>query len=166
MTAATLLSDHGRPATLIERHLPDPPDNVWRALTERDQVQSWFPSDVIVSGGEWKAGASVEFPFPPEVLAKTLTGEFVEVDEPNTLVSCGARTRSGSSSRPGAGGTHFILIDELPPGIAARNAAGWDECHDRLAGLEPASDGWERRFPVYSVAVESALGPQEGPPTG
>ena len=64
-----------------------------RALTERDQVQSWFPSDVIVSGGEWKAGASVEFPFPPEVLAKTLTGEFVEVDEPNTLVSCGARTR-------------------------------------------------------------------------
>ena len=42
----------------------------------------------------------------------------------------------------------------------------WNECHDRLAGLEPASDGWERRFPVYSVAVESALGPQEGPPTG
>ena len=67
--------------------------------------------------------------------------------------------------RPGAGGKHFILIDELPR-VLRRGTRRVGQCHDRLAGLEPASDGWERRFPVYSVAVESALGPQEGPPTG
>lgn len=166
MTAATLLSDHGRPAIRIERHLPDPPDNVWRALTERDQVQSWFPSDVIVSGGEWKVGASVEFPFRPEVLDMTLTGEFVEVDEPSTLVFTWGEDTLRFELSSGGGGKHLILIDELPPGTASRNTAGWDECLDRLAGLEPQSDGWERRFRAYSVAFEPALGPQEGPPTG
>jgi hypothetical protein len=60
-------------------------------------------------------------------------------------------------------GTHLVLIDELPPGTAAGNAAGWDECLDRLAGLEPASDGGERRFQTYSAAFEPTLGPQEGP---
>ena len=46
------LGDRSRPAIRLERHLPDPPPVVWRALTERDQLRSWFPSDVIVSGGE------------------------------------------------------------------------------------------------------------------
>jgi hypothetical protein len=49
--------------------------------------------------------------------------------------------------------------------VPATNAR-WDECLDRLAGLERQSDGWERRFRAYSVAFEPALGAQEGPPTG
>ncbi|WP_433522426.1 hypothetical protein ACQPZ2_35620 [Nocardia pseudovaccinii] len=35
-----------------------------------------------------------------------------------------------------------MLVDELPPGAAARNAAGWDECLDRLVGVAPAPDAW------------------------
>jgi hypothetical protein len=32
------------------------------------------------------------------------------------------------------GGTRLVLIDELPPRIAARNAAGWEVGLERLAG--------------------------------
>ena len=65
MTDATLLTDRTRPAIRLERHLSDPPEVVWRALTEREQLRSWFPSDVIRDGGRWEVGAAITFPFPP-----------------------------------------------------------------------------------------------------
>ena len=63
-------------------------------------------------------------------------------------------------------GTRLVLVDELPAGVAARNAAGWDVCLDRLAGLDPAPDAWRPRFEAYATAFEPALGRQEGPPDG
>ena len=81
MTDATLITDGTRPAVRLERQLPDSPATVWRALTEREQLRSWFPCDVIVEGDHWVAGAAITFPFPPEVIDMTLTGEVLEVDE-------------------------------------------------------------------------------------
>ena len=78
MTDATLLTDGARPAVRLERHLPDPPAVVWRALTEREQLRSWFPCDLILDGGRWEVGATITFPFPPEVMDMTLTGEVVQ----------------------------------------------------------------------------------------
>src|SRR4029453_10155509 len=46
------------PDVRLDRRLPDPPAVVWRALTERQQLLSWFPSDVIVDGGRWEVGAA------------------------------------------------------------------------------------------------------------
>jgi Activator of Hsp90 ATPase homolog 1-like protein len=80
MTDATLLTDRGRHAVRLERHLVG-----WRALTEREQLRSWFPCDVIVEGGRWEVGAAIMFPFSPEALDLTLTGDVLEVDEPNVL---------------------------------------------------------------------------------
>ena len=81
MTDATLLTDRARPAVRLERHLPDPPELVWRALTEREQLRSWFPSDVIIDGGQWVPGTAITFPFPPEVIDITLTGEVLDVEK-------------------------------------------------------------------------------------
>jgi hypothetical protein len=64
MTDGKLLTDRARPAVRLERVLSDPPLVVWRALTEREQLRSWFPCDVIVSGGRWEIGAAITFPFP------------------------------------------------------------------------------------------------------
>jgi uncharacterized protein YndB with AHSA1/START domain len=55
MTDATLLTDRGRPAIRLERHLADPPDLVWQALTEPEQLRSWFPCEVIVAGGRCRS---------------------------------------------------------------------------------------------------------------
>ena len=164
MTDATLLTDRAKPAVRLERHLPDPPAVVWRALTEREELRSWFPSDVIVDGGQWEVGAALEFPFPPEVMDMTLTGEVLEVDEPSALAFTWGEETLRFELTPHDGGTRLVLIDELPAGAAARNAAGWETCLDRLAGLEPADDAWQPRFEAYAAAFEPTLGPQEGPP--
>jgi uncharacterized protein YndB with AHSA1/START domain len=164
MTDAMLLTDRARPAVRLERDLPDPPAVVWRALTDRDELRSWFPSDVIVEGGRWEVGASITFPFPPEVIDMTLTGEVLDVDEPRLLAFTWGEDTLRFELSPQDGGTRLVLIDELPPGAAARNAAGWETCLDRLAGLEPDADAWQPRFEAYAAAFEPALGPQEGPP--
>jgi uncharacterized protein YndB with AHSA1/START domain len=166
MNDVTLLTDGARPAVRLERHLVDPPPVVWRALTEREQLRSWFPCDVIVDGGRWKVGAPITFPFPADVIDMTLTGEVLEVDEPNVLVFTWGEETLRFELSPLDDGTRLVLIDEVPAGAAARNAAGWEECLDRLAGLPPGPDGWRQRFEAHSAAFEPTLGPQEGPPAG
>ena len=163
MTDARLLGED-RPGIRLERHLADPPDVVWRALTEREQLNNWFPCDVIIDGGRWEVGASITFPFPPEVMDMTLTGEVLEVDEPNVLAFTWGEDRLRFELSAEDDGTRLVLIDELPPGAAARNAAGWERCLDRLAGIEPTPDGWQPRFEHYAAAFEPTLGPQEARP--
>lgn len=164
MTDTTLLTDGARPAVRLVRHLPDPPAVVWQALTEREQLRSWFPCDVIVDGGRWEVGATITFPFPPDVMDVTLTGEVLRVDEPNLLAFTWGEDALRFELSPEEEGTRLVLIDELPADSAARNAAGWENCLDRLAGLEPASDTWQARFERYAAEFEPALGPQEGRP--
>lgn len=167
MTNATLVTDDAkRPAVRLERHLADPPSVVWQALTDREQLRSWFPCDVVVSGGRWEPGAAIEFPFPPEVIDMTLTGHVLEVDEPKRLAFTWGEETLRFELAPEDGGTRLVLIDELPASAAARNAAGWEDCLDRLAGLEPAPDAWRQRFQTYAAAFEPTLGSQEGPPAG
>lgn len=165
MTDATLLTDGARPAVRLERHLDDPPTVVWQALTEREQLRSWFPCDVIVRNGRWEVGAAITFPFSPDVMDLTLTGEVLEVDEPHVLAfTWGEDTLRFELSAEGDG-TRLVLIDELPAGGAARNAAGWETCLDRLAGVEADRDPWEARFERYAEAFEPMLGPQERRPS-
>jgi uncharacterized protein YndB with AHSA1/START domain len=164
MNEGTLLTDGPRPLLRLERHLPDPPPVVWQAITDREQLRSWFPCDVVVAGGRWTAGASISFPFAAEVIDMTLTGVVLEVDEPKVLVFTWGEDTLRFELSPHDGGTHLVLIDELPASAAARNAAGWDECLDRLAGIDVAPDAWRPRFDAYVAAFESAIGPQAGPP--
>ncbi len=83
MNDGTLVTGGTRPAVRLQRQLADPPSIVWRALTEREQLRSWFPCDVVVAGGRWEVGAAVTFVFPPEVIDLSLDGEVLLVDEPN-----------------------------------------------------------------------------------
>jgi uncharacterized protein YndB with AHSA1/START domain len=164
MNDATLITGRARPAVRVERWFLDPPPVVWFALTDREQLRSWFPCDVIVEGGPWAVGAAITFPFPPEVIDMMLTGEVLEVDEPSVLAFSWGDEVLRFELTPQDRGTLLVLIDELLPGAAARNAAGWDVCLDRLVGLDPVRDAWRSRFDVYSAAFASVLGPQEGPP--
>jgi hypothetical protein len=61
-------------------------------------------------------------------------------------------------------GTRLVLTDQLQASWAARNAAGWEDCLDRLARRPADPDAWRRRFAAYSAAFEPVIGPQEGPP--
>lgn len=165
MTSASLDTTGPKPAVRLERHLPDPPEVVWQAITDREELRSWFPCDVIVEGGRWEVGAAITFPFPAEVIGMTLTGTVLAVDEPKLLsYTWGDEETLRFELCPDGSGTRLILSDQLDPRWAARNAAGWDECLNRLAGLSAQPDTWQERFAAYSAAFEPQVGPQEGPP--
>jgi uncharacterized protein YndB with AHSA1/START domain len=164
MNNGTLLTDGPRPSVRLERHLSDSPSVVWQAITERQQLQSWFPCDVVVAGGRWEVGAAITFPFPPEVIDMTLTGEVLIVDQPNVLAFTWGEEVLRFELTADGGGTRLVLIDELAPEAAARNAAGWEVCLDNLAGLDRGPEAWRSHFDTYAAAFEPALGPQEGPP--
>ena len=153
-------------AIRLERVLADPPPVVWRALTEREQLKAWFPCDVIVADGHWRAGAELSFVFGPEAGGLVMTGEVVEVREPESLVFTWGDETLHFTLAPQGAGTLLVLVDELRPGIAARNAAGWDGCLDLLAGGAPDLDAWKPRFERYSELFTPMLGEQEGPPAG
>jgi uncharacterized protein YndB with AHSA1/START domain len=166
MNDASIARENGRPAVRLERHLVDPPSVVWGALTDREQLRTWFPCDVVVAGGEWKVGATISFRFPPEVIDMTLSGEVLVVEEPRRLAFRWGDEVLRFELSVSDGGTLLVLFDELDPSAAARNAAGWDDCLDLLAGLAPQPDGWQSHFERYERAFEPVLGPQEGPPAG
>jgi uncharacterized protein YndB with AHSA1/START domain len=167
MTDATLDTSGRQPAVRLERRLPDPPETVWRAITDREELKAWFPCEVIVEGGTWAPGAAISFPFPPEVIDMTLTGTVLAVEEPRLLsYTWGDNETLRFELFPDGDGTRLVLTDQLEPGSAARNAAGWEDCLDRLARRPPREGAWQERFTAYSAAFTPEIGPQDGPPAG
>jgi uncharacterized protein YndB with AHSA1/START domain len=165
MTYATLDNTSQRPAVRFERHLPQSPDVVWRALTDPEELKAWFPCDIVVDA--WKVGASLTFRFRDQAVPD-MAGTVLELDEPRLLAYTWGEddTLRFELTPHASGGTVLVLIDELRAGIAARNAAGWEVCLDRLTGSTAADDAWRPRFARYVDAFEPTLGPQEGPPPG
>jgi uncharacterized protein YndB with AHSA1/START domain len=167
MSDASLTTSATREAAIrLERVLADPPSVVWRALTEREQLKAWFPCDVVVADGRWQAGAGISFVFGPEADGLVMEGEVVEVREPESLVFTWGEEMLRFTLTPQGTGTLLVLVDELRPGIAARNAAGWDACLDLLAAGAPDKDAWKPRFAHYTELFTPKLGEQEGPPAG
>jgi uncharacterized protein YndB with AHSA1/START domain len=183
---ARLVDGCANPAVRLERLLPDSPETVWLAITEREQLRSWFPCDVIVETGRWDVGAPIKFVFPPEVIEVELDGRVLVSDPPRKLAYTWGDEILSFELTPHDGGTLLVLIDELPPGIAARNAAGWELCLDRMSEADRPPEArpldarppearpldarppeaWKVLFDSYSAAFEPTLGPQEGPPAG
>jgi uncharacterized protein YndB with AHSA1/START domain len=157
----TLVTTDARPKIRFDRHLPSPPAVVWRALTEREELNGWFPCDILTD--EWKVGASLKFVFRDGEW-HDLAGTVLECDEPRTLEFTWADETLRFELTEEDGGTRLVFTDELDPGIAARNAAGWVVCLDRLEGRTSPEESWKGLFERYSVEFAPTLGAQEGPP--
>jgi uncharacterized protein YndB with AHSA1/START domain len=166
VVADARLVEGGDPTVRLERELPDPPEVVWQALTDPSELARWFPCGVEVDGAQWVAGATISFPFPPDVIDLTLTGTVLEVDEPRVLAYTWGDEQLRFELSPNGAGTTLVLYDTLSPEAGARNAAGWDDCLDHLMGIPTTPSNWRPRFEVYSARFSPVLGPQEGPPAG
>jgi uncharacterized protein YndB with AHSA1/START domain len=150
------------------RRLPHPPAKVWRALTEPDELQAWFPTTIE---GEREAGAALTFRFPMEG-APPMHGEMLACEPPSLLeLRWGDGDVLRFELRPDGGGTVLTLRNTFAEhGKAARDAAGWHACLDvlgyRLDGQEPPWGPGERWSQVHPGYV-TALGPEAaaiGPP--
>ena len=162
MNDATLRTEGVRPTLQFERTLPHPILAVWTTITDGDELQSWFPCEIVVD--EWAPGAPLTFVFH-EHPHLHLTGTVLDVDTPTLLeFMWGEERLRFELTALGDDSTRLVFTDELPASIAARNAAGWEICLDRLLAPSPATGGWQERFDRYVAAFEPTLGAQEGPP--
>lgn len=163
MSEATLLRTGARPVLRFERHLTRPVDAVWRAVTDPLEMRSWFPTRVVID--EWKTGAPLTHHFDEHDI-DPLPGTVLDWDPPHRVsFTWGTDTISFELTPAQDGGTVFVLTEELSANVAARNAAGWESCLDRLD--RGADDGsWQPRFERYVASFEPILGHQDGPPEG
>src|SRR5690349_4738863 len=82
MNEATLLRAGDRPIIRFERHLARPIDEVWRAVTEPDELKAWFPTRVEID--EWKVGAQLIHHFDDHDI-DPIPGKVLECDPPQRL---------------------------------------------------------------------------------
>ncbi len=160
---ATLARTGKRPVLRFERHLRHPVETVWRAVTDPIEMRSWFPTRIEVD--EWAVGAPLTHHFDGHDI-DPLPGVVLDWDPPQRArFTWGEDTIGFELVASPDSSTTFVLTEELDANHAARNAAGWDGCLDRLEhGAEHTS--WQERFDRYVAVFEPILGRQEGPPAG
>jgi uncharacterized protein YndB with AHSA1/START domain len=151
-----VLSSEGDRWTLtFTRRLAHPPEKVWRAVTEPEHQAAWFPDAMV---GERRAGAPLRFT-PSYDPSDGFDGEMLVFDPPSVMELRWGTDHLRIEVRPDERGTGTVLtltdtFAEL--GKAARDAAGWHECLERLAcaldGREPPEAGrtWRDVQPLYA----------------
>jgi uncharacterized protein YndB with AHSA1/START domain len=167
------IRDDGKYVLRFERNLAHPPQKVWRALTEPDQLREWFPTDIV---GEREVGARIRFVFRedapkaedmPELLEHDpveLDGEFTEFDPPRLLAYTWGDEDLRWELDPIEDGCRLIftsVFDESsgiphpagPRYRAARDASGWEACLANLGALldgsAPSEDLWRDLYEGY-----------------
>ena len=151
----TLDLDGPDPVLHFVRHLPHPPEKVWRALTEPDHLRNWFPTDIH---GDRRTGATLRFAFRenegPELEGKMLAYE------PHRLLEMqwgdDEILRFELHPTDGGNGTELRFANTFAElGKAARDAAGWHHCLDHLVhelaggGDDGPGDRWREVSPWY-----------------
>ena len=159
---AVLIDRDGHPTLCFERRLTAPVDRVWHAVTDPDEMRSWFPAAVI---GERRVGAPLSFPFDEDPV-DTFEGEVTAWDPTSVF----AFTWNGDEIRielsPDDDATRLVFTHELSNvSPAARTGAGWHACLANLdahLGGPPADpDSWKT---VYVTYLER-MGPPPATPT-
>lgn len=154
------------------RRLSHPQEEVWRAVTEPEHLASWFPQRME---GERAAGARLRFLTDGDDGDDGFDGfdgQMLQFDPPHVMELLWGTDRLRIELRADGDTTVLTLSDAFSElGKAARDAAGWHECLDRL---QAAMDGDDmpamgsRWAAAHSVYVER-FGPEAatiGPPEG
>jgi uncharacterized protein YndB with AHSA1/START domain len=144
-----------RPTLKFERRLSHPVDRVWRAITDPGELEHWFPSKVIVD--RLKPGAEMTFEFEdmPLDAPSTMAGRVTDLDPPRVFAFYWGEDHLRFELEPagGAEGCTLSLTVALDTrDKAARDAAGWHVCLDRLEqrlGEESAGGEWRDYYDEY-----------------
>jgi uncharacterized protein YndB with AHSA1/START domain len=134
---AVLLQRDGRSVLRLERLLDHPRERVWRALTEREQLEMWHPTPFLL---EQTPGGTVTF--PPSAGAPDMgSGRVLECEEPSLLVHTWGEDELRWTLEQRAEGCLLTLEHSFEDRFkAARDGAGWHVC---LVALAAVVDGRE-----------------------
>ena len=144
------------------RHLARPVEDVWHAVTDPEAMRSWFPTRIVVD--EWRVGAPLTHVFE-DMDIDPLPGTVLEWEPQHRVAFTWGTDTITFELRADGDGTRFVLTEELGANIAARNAAGWEICLERLE-TGTSSDAWQSRFDHYVSVFQPVLGPQDSAPDG
>lgn len=154
----------GRCALTFERRLAHSPAKVWRAVTDPDQLRSWFVEIVDYDrlAMELRPGAPLTFYLKPGY-GEPLRGEIVRVEPMRLLEFTWAAETIRFDIEPRESGcllTFTNIFDDR--GAATALGAGW---HAGLDALSALLDGESRSclsIEELQVAYENALGVESG----
>lgn len=135
------------------RRLAHAPEEVWRAITEPDQLRAWFPTTVT---GAREVGARLRFEFP-DGEADPFEGELLAYEPPALLSFVWGDETLRFELEPAGPGTLLTFTASFGElGKAARDGAGWHVSLDLLGyqlagGPAPWSqaDRWRHIHPSY-----------------
>lgn len=125
----------GRPTLRFERTLPYPPERVWTALTDSDEMFAWHPTPATF---EAQVGGRVVW-HPDGHVAGMADGEVTAWDPPRLLgytwgVEGGRPDHLRWELRSHDVGCALTLVHTFDDRLkAARDGAGWHVCLDALA---------------------------------
>jgi uncharacterized protein YndB with AHSA1/START domain len=149
----------------FERRLAHPPERVWRAITEPEELAAWFPDTIE---GEFAPGAEVKFPKFVEMGLPAI-GRVTEFEPPRLLAFSWGTSDLRFELEPDGDGCRLVFLDSLPREEAAKNAAGWEVClgdlETMLAGERTAKvqeDRWSELHEHYAeqFGVDPEIGRQ------
>ena len=81
----------------FERRLAHPPEKVFRAISDPDELEHWFPARVAT---DWQVGSAVAFTFE-DMDADAPAGTVLEFDPPRLLAFTLGRRRAALGALPG-----------------------------------------------------------------
>jgi len=145
---------------VLVRELHHPPEKVWRALTDPDELRQWAPYDSDKNLG--RAGTQVTLTTvgapSPHVVQTTVK----RADAPNELEFEWGGGDLRWELRPHGSGTRLTLWAKIDRRYVAMGAAGWHICLDvlghlldgdaigRMAGVDVLQfEGWQRLNAEY-----------------
>jgi uncharacterized protein YndB with AHSA1/START domain len=150
------------------RRFAHPPQSVWRALTEPEELAAWFPTTIE---GDRTAGAPLRFSFK-EVEMPPMAGEMLAFEPPTLLELRWGDDLLRFELRPDGDGSVLeltVTFEEI--GKVARDGAGWHVCLDELRhhldGTAPpwsTDNRWREVHPAYTERFgpeASTMGPPE-----
>jgi uncharacterized protein YndB with AHSA1/START domain len=156
-TTGTYENASGQPIVRFERTFPHPVRAVWKAITDPDQLEQWFPTTVEFD--ELRAGSPIAFRFAQGAYPP-LRGSVLDVQPERRLSFTwgdDVLTFELQSQKNGAACrlSFSVVLDSADK--AARDGAGWEQCLDSLElvvdGTRPEhplpTDAWRAYYEEY-----------------
>jgi uncharacterized protein YndB with AHSA1/START domain len=151
--------DNDKYQLVFTRKLAHPREKVWKAITEGEHMQHWFPDEMR---GERAVGAHLEF-VPDGHEDLKFEGEMLAFEPPSLMEFLWGEDTIRIELASDGDGTVLTLVDTFTElGKAARDGAGWHVCLDNLVhhldGTEADVDQ-ETRWKGLNQEYIDALGP-------
>jgi uncharacterized protein YndB with AHSA1/START domain len=171
-SGARVQKDGEKWTLVLVRELRHPPEKVWQALTDPDQLREWAPFDA--DGNLGVTGARIKLTTvgapTPQVSETTVT----RAEVPHMLEYKWGSFDMRWELEAVGGGTRLTLWTNIARGYISMGAAGWHICFDvldyllggtpigRIVGSEAMKFGWQQLNVEY--AEQFGIKPPDWPP--